>query len=100
MVKIFTHKGEEKYIANLFGQFEISTTQKATNYEGLYNALINLKNSIDILENNPKNEGKKYSLAFPYLIGCSLGGGDWSIVLPMILTIFPDRKINFYKLNQ
>lgn len=99
LVKVLTYAGKEKYIANLFGQFETSTSHKATNYEGLYKALINLKNSIDNLESNPKNQGKKYSLAFPYLIGCALGGGDWTIVLPMILTVFPDRQITFYKLE-
>jgi len=37
-------------------------------------------------------------IAFPYNIGCGLGGGDWSIISEMIADILKEFTIYFYKI--
>jgi hypothetical protein len=49
-----------------------------------------------------KLEGASENVAFPYMIGCGLAGGNWKIYLGMI-TNFADRNPNLnvfiYKLD-
>lgn len=81
---------ENKYVANLFGQFYYGRGQRHTDYKSLYQAL-------EIL----KQKAKKHSLtvALPYGLGCGLAGGDWNIVRELINKTFEDYEVRrFIKL--
>ena len=74
---VYTDDTKSRIVANLFGQYYYGTNRRQTNYNALRNAL-------HILSNNRFLRKHSYTLGFPYLIGCALGGGDWNIMLPMI----------------
>ena len=74
-------------IANMFGQYEIGTHKRQTNYEWLYQSLHSLFAYVSKLTGN-------VVLAFPKNLGCGLGGGDWRIVEAMILTFAQDTTDN------
>lgn len=74
-----------KYVANLFGQNGVSTSERATSYDGIYDALCNLK--AFALQSGIK------SIGFPYKMSCGLGGGDWTIIETMINRVFEDSDI-------
>ncbi|MCU6792374.1 macro domain-containing protein [Paenibacillus sp. WQ 127069] len=82
-------QGSTKYVANLFGQQDFGRDgKKYTNDDALRNALNEL---CKFAKTN------KYSIAFPYGIGCNRGGGDWSVVSKMINDIFKDEEVTLYK---
>lgn len=64
-----------KYIANLFGQLNFGAGLQ-TDYEAFRKALKEINEFAK--ENN-------LSLALPYNIGCGFAGGDWNIVLNILL---------------
>ena len=70
--------------ANLFGQ-SLGGSGRQTNYEALYIAL-------EFLQEFVSTVGLK-SVAFPYGMGCGLGGGDWRIVRAMIESVFENTGI-------
>ncbi len=74
-------------IANMFGQYEIGTHKRQTNYEWLYQSLHSLFADVSLLTGN-------VVLAFPKYLGCGLGGGDWRIVEAMILAFAQDIAEN------
>lgn len=100
---------ENKYVANLFGQYyyngffnnpqdymkqdfwkrpefdDNGKTVRFTNYEALYNSLVQLKN--EMTKNNVP------SVAFPYGLGSARGGGDWNIIETMIKSVFQNTGI-------
>jgi len=63
-----------KIIVNLYGQETIGG-EKATDYEGLYQAM----SRAFLLASN-----RGYKIGLPRLMGCGLAGGDWRIVKTMI----------------
>lgn len=75
---------DQLYVANFFGQDGIGGKQD-TDYTAWEIGLPYLKN---MLESNEKT--KLLPIYFPYLIGCGLGGGDWDIILKMILNTFKE----------
>ena len=81
---------ENKYVANLFGQFNYGRGKRQTSYEHLYQ-------SLDIL----KQKAKKHNLtvALPHGLGCGLAGGDWDIVRELINKAFEDYEVMIYKIN-
>lgn len=81
---------ENKYVANLFGQFYYGMGKRHTDYKSLYKALQILK-----------KKAKKHNLtvALPYGLGCGLAGGDWNIVLSLINKAFEDYEVTIYKIN-
>ena len=81
---------ENKYVANLFGQFYYGRGQRHTDYKSLYQALETLK-----------KKAKKHNLtvALPYGLGCGLAGGDWDIVWKLIDKTFKDYEITIYKIG-
>ena len=83
--------GENKYIANLFGQLTYGKSGCYTDYNALKNAFLNVK------ERAKKN---KLSVCIPYGIGSSLAGGDWNIVSQIIKEVFVDYPVIIYKLPQ
>jgi O-acetyl-ADP-ribose deacetylase (regulator of RNase III) len=86
--------GENKYIANLFGQFRYGYLLQHTDYKKLELALINLRDIMIGMELT--------TLSFPYLIGCGLGGGDPKTVITMINKVFADTNIiyDYYELKE
>lgn len=77
---------DEKYIVNLFAQFNYGTfPMKYTDYEALYNSLINLRVLMQC--HNCK------SVAFPYKMSSDRGGADWNVVLAMIESVFKDTDV-------
>lgn len=77
-----------KTVFNLHAQLDYGTHKRQLNYGALgacfYEMLTDL-HSKDIV-------------GFPYLLGCGLAGGDWSIVLEMIKYYFKDHTVKIYKL--
>lgn len=67
-------------IANCFAQHKTGNGRQ-TDYEAFYVCLENLRKAIDYY-------GFERRIAFPYKIGCGLGGGDWDIIFAMIKSVF------------
>lgn len=83
-------KNDGGFVANIFGQYKYGRDGKQyTEYRKLESGLIELR---DFMRDN----GLK-SVAFPYKIGCGLGGGNWEIVSGVIEDIFKDFEIVFCK---
>lgn len=78
-----------KWVANLFGQFEVGTHKKQTEDAYLKKALETLKNEAQ------KNE---WSVALPYQLGSGLGGGDWNEIRKIIDDVFHDYPVTIYRL--
>ena len=71
---------EHRVIVNLFAQDKFGYDGKCyTDYEALQNCLGIVKEVY---------KGK--TIAIPYLMACSRGGGDWTVVYNMIEDIFDD----------
>lgn len=81
---------ENKYVANLFGQFNYGRDQRHTSYEHLFQALETLKQKVK--KNN-------LTVALPYGLGCGLAGGDWNIVWNLINKAFEDYEVTIYKID-
>lgn len=81
---------ENKYVANLFGQFYYGRGKRHTDYKSLYQALETLK-----------QKAKKHNLtvALPYGLGCGLAGGNWNIVKGLINKTFEDYEVTIYKID-
>ncbi len=80
---------DQKTVANLFGQLNYGREPVLyTNYEGL-------RRSLQSLKNYAQQNGKQ--VALPYLIGCGLANGDWSIVSRMIEEVFENYEVTLYQ---
>ena len=76
----FIEVSENKYIVNLFAQENYGYDGKCyTDYDALRESLEDTKAFF-----------KDSVIAFPYLMGCHRGGGDWNIVYKMIEEVFSD----------
>lgn len=80
---------DDKYIANIFGQYGFGRHERQTNYVALEMGLKNLKR---IAHEHDK------SVALPYGLGCGLAGGSWDIVYEIIDYVFEDHEVTLYKL--
>lgn len=79
---------DDKYIANLFGQYNYGTNKQQTDYKALEEALFSLK--VNAKDNN-------LSVAIPYNIGCGLAGGSWEVVYKIIEEVFQDYDVTLYR---
>ena len=71
-------KTEHGVIFHLFGQSDIGTHRRMTNYAALSKALIGaIENLADEIDGTLR-------VGIPYQIGCGLGGGEWDIVSQLI----------------
>ena len=78
-------------VVNMFAQkFYGYDGRRYTSYDAFWNCLNELKNKI------PKNS----TIAFPYKIGCGLGGANWEIIEKMIDVVFADYGVFIYKLEE
>lgn len=75
-----------RYICNLYSQYDVGTDSRKTNYEAVYSGLEKIKTWV--LQNNINY------LLIPYGIGCGLGGGDWNIIYSMLSSLFTGNKPN------
>lgn len=84
-----------KYVANLFGQDGYGTEpgHQYTDVDALEKALIWVRDAA-------KDLGA--SIALPYNIGCSLGGGNWDEVSAVIERVFSssDVPVTIYRLQR
>ncbi len=76
---------DDKYIYNVYGQFNLGTWARMTNYEALYTGLAGVHDHA--LEANVRR------LGLPRKMGCSLGGGSWTVVRAIIEDIFANSPI-------
>lgn len=84
---------ENKYIANLFGQFNYGRNPNViyTDKDKLKEALLQLKKFAK------KN---KLVVSIPYKIGCGLGNENWDkVVYPLIKEVFKDYYVILYRYN-
>ena len=88
---LFVECTDGKIIANLFGQKRFGRDNKMyTDYGALDTALGFLRKFMD--------EKGLTSVAFPYKLGCGLGGGDWKVVESILKKRFGDLDCYIYKL--
>lgn len=80
--------GENKWVANLFGQYDISRSVKMTNERALLTALIYLRDKAAV---------HGYTIALPYGIGCGNGGGDWEYIYGLIEKVFENYQVTLYR---
>lgn len=84
-------KGEFQYIINMFSQdaYGYDGETRYTSYDAFADCLYRIKNFV------PKGA----VIAFPYKIGCGLGGANWEIIEKMIDIVFKDYEVFIYKLE-
>lgn len=83
---------DEKYVYNLYGQYNMGTWKRQTSYDALCNALTGVK------EHATNNLVKR--LGFPRNMGCALGGGDWRVVYALLQSVFEgDDNFEIYICN-
>jgi O-acetyl-ADP-ribose deacetylase (regulator of RNase III) len=88
---LVTYVAKNKYVANLYGQFNYGYDGKQyTDGIALAKALTELKFFA---------EERGLSVALPYKIGSDRGGADWNEVYKMIDTIFHDYEVTLYRLQ-
>jgi len=97
LVKVNT----DKWIANLFGQYQVGTVAndrvdnesldalQKKRYEALKQSLYELKSFA---------QQHHLSVALPYQLGSGLAGGSWEVVRQMIEEVFHDYYVTIYKL--
>lgn len=92
----FVEIGKDKWVANLFSQFDYVRNYKAnatvaqnTNYAAMELGFVYIAKLC---------KKARFSVAMPYGIGCARGGGDWTIVLGLIEKCFVDIPVTLYKL--
>lgn len=66
---------DKQMIVNLFAQDGYGRDKQYTDYDALRKCLKSLSELF---------RGRATTVAIPYQMGCGLGGGDWSVVLPII----------------
>jgi hypothetical protein len=88
-------------VANLFGQNNIGTRERQTEYSALISGFKQIDRTFfvgdDFLQG--KDSGFRITLHdvyIPYKIGCGLGGADWNIVQSIIHEIFDKSSKNVY----
>ena len=79
-----------QWIINMFAQEDYGYDgRRYTSYDAFWNCLNELKNQI------PRGA----TIAFPYKIGCGLGGANWEIIEKMIDIVFKNYGVFIYKLE-
>jgi O-acetyl-ADP-ribose deacetylase (regulator of RNase III) len=81
---LFCKADDETVVANLFGQFATSGSERMTNYEALYSGLEKVAGWAR--ENNVK-------VGLPYKMSSALAGGNWNIVFMMVQETLGDLAV-------
>ena len=82
---------EDKYIFNLYGQYNYGAMARFTSYDALDRGLRKIE--AYARENNLS------TLGCPKNMGCMRGGGSWPIVRAIIEDVFKDSPIELYICN-
>lgn len=82
----FVDVGFNTVVVNLFGQLNYGRNGLYTDYKALKRALKEIKYVLTYVSDYIFYD----EMAFPYMIGCGLGGGNWNIVQSLILNEFQD----------
>lgn len=90
----FTGNSSEQVIANMCGQ-------DVYGYDnGIYTDYDKLQDCFDTVVNYIRiSYDVKPIIAFPYLMSCHRGGGDWNIVSKMIEDTFKDFDVEIWRLD-
>lgn len=91
----FTTAKSNQVIANMCGQDKYGYDgDQYTHYDKLQECLNDvLAFAIDEYEKQP-------TIAFPYLMSCYRGGGDWNVVYKMIEKTFKDFNVEIWRLDK
>ncbi|MBO8171583.1 MAG: macro domain-containing protein [Bacillaceae bacterium] len=95
-ISVAHHPGENRYIVNLYGQYNYSGPGPLTDYPKLESSL---QEMFRYFQNQPDFDRLKFGV--PYMIGCGLAGGDWNIVSEMLERVSKQfgKDIYAYRLN-
>lgn len=77
ILPVFTHDG--RICINMFAQDDYGTNGQYTDYTAFRTCLKAIR--VFLTTHHVK---KEINIAFPYGIGCKLGGGDWRVVLGLL----------------
>lgn len=94
--EVLISKTDDFYIAHLFGQNyygNYGPYKERLGRQTIYSAL---ECSLRKLKNMYPNK----SYGFPYMMGCGLAGGKWSVVRNMIGDIFQNQEVVIYKYDK
>lgn len=84
--------GENKLIANLFGQFDYGRERRAYTSESQFTCALT-----DLCDQ--AHDVYATSIAMPYKIGCGLAGGNWENIYKIIEGTLSDFDVTLYKLE-
>lgn len=73
---------DDKYIYNIYGQYNFGGWKRNTSYDALYSGLE--------LVRSHALEANVTRLGLPRNMGCRLGGGSWTVVRAIIEDLFAD----------
>lgn len=90
----FTTVEPHRVIANMCGQDNFGYGKQHTNYEALQKCLDR------VLAFAIEEYDKQPVIAFPYLMSCFRGGGNWDVVYKMIKDTFKDFNVEIWRLNK
>lgn len=76
-------------IWNLHAQLSTGTHRRQLNYGALGECLFKMSDETSCNTD---------IIGFPYGMGCGFAGGDWNIVLEMIVHYFKDHNVKIYKM--
>lgn len=82
---VYFYEADKYVIANCYGQNTFGRTGVHTNYFALETCFKTVKEYSE--QHNLK------TIAMPYNIGCGLAGGDWNVVLDMIIKVFKNSNL-------
>lgn len=85
VLMVDTNKGRDQFIANCFCQNYFSENNCLTNYEKMEKCFYEIKDWM--------NHNNKYTVAFPYGIGCGIAGGNWGIVENIIQKVLDNHNL-------
>lgn len=90
-------KDKKRVIVNLYGQLGFDRYVMQTQYDKLKSAFEEMLQGLIHLEKN----GFPIKLGIPYLMGCGLAGGDWSVVERDIFELAKkyEREVYIYKFD-
>lgn len=80
-----------QFIVNVFAQVDYGRSGLYTNYDAFRVAMEHL--AITMAQNPTA------TVAFPYMIGCGLAGGDWNIISRIIEDVLPGERVKIYQLE-
>lgn len=80
----------DQAVVNMFAQYDYGRDDRRfTSYDAFYECLEYIKQTVH----------RQCSVAFPYGIGCGLGGGNWDVIYAMICDVLGDWDVVIYKLE-